>query len=43
MPENDGIYNIGVSGDGTSTTDYLSAYGVVTALSTGKIVKIKDD
>ena len=33
-PEDDGIHNIGVSGDGSWRRGYLSTYGVVTALST---------
>ena len=43
-PEDDGIYNIGVSGDGTwRRRGYLSAYGVVTASSTvaGKVLDVE--
>lgn len=43
-PEDDGIYNIGVSGDGTwRRRGYSSAYGVVTALSTvtGKVLDVE--
>jgi len=43
-PEDDGIYNIAVSGDGTwRRRGYTSAYGVITALSTltGKVLDME--
>jgi len=43
-PEDDGIYNIAVSGDGTwRRRGYTSAYGVITALSTltGKVLDVE--